>query len=139
MDNIDVRVYGTTQDLKLYSKYVSKALKTNISDGINSLSQVNMQDSNTKYIIKWNFDLQGQTITIPENCLLEFDGGSISNGTLVGDDTYVISYYDDVFHDVNLEGSFIYTRSMPTISILTEAEYDALDHYDNSTIYFVKE
>lgn len=41
-------------------------------------------DPDTKYIIKHNFDLGGETIEMPENCILEFDGGSLKNGTLTG-------------------------------------------------------
>jgi len=39
---------------------------------------------NYKYIIKWDFDLGGQTIKVPKNCILEFDGGSLKNGTIIG-------------------------------------------------------
>lgn len=46
---------------------------------------------NTKYIVKHDFDLGGQSITLPENCILEIDGGSISNGTLVGDNTVLVN------------------------------------------------
>lgn len=35
------------------------------------------------FVIKENYDLGGRTSTIPKNCSLRFEGGSISNGTLV--------------------------------------------------------
>lgn len=35
---------------------------------------------NTIYEIRYNFDLNGETINIPENCILKFEGGSLSNG-----------------------------------------------------------
>lgn len=44
----------------------------------------------TKYTIKHNFDLEGQTIELPPNCILAIDGGVIYNGTLVGDDSVLI-------------------------------------------------
>jgi hypothetical protein len=44
----------------------------------------------TKYTIKHNFDLEGQTIELPPNCILAIDGGMIYNGTLVGDDSILI-------------------------------------------------
>jgi hypothetical protein len=62
---------------------------------------------NVKYVIKWNFDLNGETINIPENCLIEFDGGSVSNGTLVGNNTTLIcaQSIDDVIK-TSLEGTW---------------------------------
>ena len=46
---------------------------------------------NTKYIVKHNFNLNGQTLNIPENCIIEIDGGSIQNGTLVGNHTILLN------------------------------------------------
>lgn len=37
---------------------------------------------NTIYEIRYNFDLDGQSIEIPENCILKFNGGKIINGTI---------------------------------------------------------
>jgi len=42
---------------------------------------------NTIYIIQYDYDLNGKTITIPEGCVLEFDGGSLNNGIIVGQNT----------------------------------------------------
>ena len=35
------------------------------------------------YVIRWDFDLKGETVIIPENCVLKFVGGSLCNGTIV--------------------------------------------------------
>ena len=45
-------------------------------------------EPNTKYVIKWDFNLNGETVTVPENCILEFDGGTLKNGTIIGQDTF---------------------------------------------------
>jgi len=37
------------------------------------------------YQIEHNYDLCGETLKIPRGCVLEFCGGSISNGTLEAD------------------------------------------------------
>ena len=37
---------------------------------------------NTIYEIRYNFDLNGASVTIPSGCVLKFVGGSISNGSL---------------------------------------------------------
>ena len=38
--------------------------------------------SNTIYEVRYNFDLDGASVTIPAGCTLKFDGGSIINGTI---------------------------------------------------------
>lgn len=37
---------------------------------------------NTIYEIRYDFDLDGGTVNIPENCTLKFEGGSLNNGIL---------------------------------------------------------
>ena len=37
---------------------------------------------NTIYEIRYDFDLNGETINVPENCTLKFNGGSLNNGIL---------------------------------------------------------
>lgn len=39
---------------------------------------------NTIYEIRYDFDLNGQEITIPEGCILKFNGGSIKGGNITG-------------------------------------------------------
>ena len=53
-----------------------------------------------------------KALVLPEKSLIQFDGGSISNGTLVGKDTIVISYQDneDIFKNVDLKGTFVFTK-----------------------------
>jgi hypothetical protein len=40
-----------------------------------------LTQTNTIYVIQYDFTLTGD-VTIPENCILKFDGGSLSNGVL---------------------------------------------------------
>lgn len=61
------------------------------------LTQDMINEPNTIYEIRYDFDLNGATITIPENCTLKFEGGSLSNGVLqlnstdiVSDDSYIL-------------------------------------------------
>lgn len=63
--------------------YSSKVLKA----GMPFSAQIT--DEDTKYIIKYDFDLDGETITIPENCTLDFDGGSVNNGCIIGNNTFL--------------------------------------------------
>lgn len=67
-------------------------------------SQVTQQ--NTIYVIQYDFDLGGESVTIPENCVLEFDGGSLRNGTLVGNNTY-LKYNAPFLYNCVLTRTFI--------------------------------
>ncbi len=48
----------------------------------NLLSQDMIPTEDTIYILQYDYDLNGQTITVPNNRIILFEGGSISNGTL---------------------------------------------------------
>ena len=51
-----------------------------------------INEPNTRYVIQYDFDLNEQEITIPENCILEFDGGSISGAyTITCNNTEIIN------------------------------------------------
>lgn len=43
-----------------------------------------INQSNTVYEIRYEFDLGGAEVTIPEGCVLKFEGGKLKNGTLSG-------------------------------------------------------
>lgn len=49
--------------------------------GVNVLVQKMMLKPNTIYHIQYDYDLMGQTINVPNNSVLLFEGGSLSNGT----------------------------------------------------------
>ena len=79
-------------------------LKKNMVGGVNTLTKAAFEDSegndrgNTIYVIQYDFTL-GEDITVPENCVLEFDGGSVSgNGT--GKNTITGSYTQIIAQDV---------------------------------------
>lgn len=60
-----------------------KILRKNIVDGKNLLTQDMINEPNTRYIIQYDFDLNEQEITIPEDCILDFQGGSFNNGSII--------------------------------------------------------
>ena len=76
-----------------------KILRKNIQtiDGVrkNILTQNMINKPNTIYEIRYDFDLNGKEITIPENCVLKFNGGSLSNGTIKGNRTSFVSMQND--------------------------------------------
>lgn len=64
--------------------------------------------SNCIYKIIYNFDLNGETLTLPSNCTLDFQGGSFSNGTIVGSNTKIESGLTKIFGtDITLSGTWI--------------------------------
>ena len=83
-------------------------LRKNMVNGVNTLTQSMIDQANTIYVIQYDFTLD-EDITIPANCVLEFDGGSISasgnNDTITGNNTSLTGNYS--FKDINLEGSFL--------------------------------
>lgn len=81
--------------------------KKNIVNGVNTLTQEMMSDANTIYVIQYDFTL-GEDITVPENCVLEFEGGSISGAyTLIGNNTAIEAPLYKIFNDdVLFNGSY---------------------------------
>lgn len=56
-------------------------------------------EANTIYEIRYEFNLEGAEVTIPEGCVLKFDGGKIFNGEVVFDNTKLqgtIRCYTDI-------------------------------------------
>lgn len=59
-------------------------LTPKILKGKNTLTQDMLSRPNTHYIIQHDYDLNDSEIIIPENCLLDFQGGSFINGIIKG-------------------------------------------------------
>lgn len=64
-----------------YNSMDKVVLEMNMVKGVNTLTQSMINKANTIYIIRYDYVL-GEEITIPSNCVLEFNGGSLSNGVL---------------------------------------------------------
>ena len=79
-----------------------KILRKNIVDGNNILTQDMINEPNTIYEIRYDFDLNGQEIIVPDNCVLKFEGGYLSNGTLLGELCFSGDYID-VLRDISLQ------------------------------------
>ena len=67
----------------------------------------------TTYSINKDIDLHGKTLVVPRGCSLIFNGGSIKNGTLKGNDTRLINlkedcllcYFEGTFSDLSINVS----------------------------------
>lgn len=75
----------------------------------NVLLQSMLSGKDKIFVVQSDYELLGSTITIPEGCLLELDGGSIKNGSLKGA-FQVKDSYKQLFDNVNfvLDESFLY-------------------------------
>lgn len=62
--------------------------------------------SNVIYRINNDIDLGGETLTIPANCTLDFQGGSFSNGTITGNNTKIISGLQKIFNSITINGTW---------------------------------
>lgn len=72
----------------------------------NLLTQNMVGKENTIYIIQYDYDLNGQTVIIPDGCVLRFDGGSISNGELRGTQTVIDSSPITIFNNLSVTGTW---------------------------------
>ena len=73
-------------------------LRKNLVEGVNTLTQSMINKSNTIYVIQYDFTLS-ENLTVPENCVLEFDGGSLSgNVTITGHNTVIEASITNIFN-----------------------------------------
>jgi hypothetical protein len=83
-----VAIVGGIQYEEPSATYKRVILKSNLPFA----SQVT--ESNRLYVIKWDFDLGGETVNIPSNCILQFEGGVLRNGTVSLNNTRIWPCYD---------------------------------------------
>lgn len=72
----------------------------------NIITPVMINQPNTIYEIRYDFDLDGATIEIKEGCTLKFDGGSLKNGKVVGNDTNLL-YNATIFTNIIIAGTWL--------------------------------
>lgn len=85
--NGTLQLANKTYDKQSFSGLGRVYLRKNIVGDKNVLTQAMINKANTIYVIQYDYDLKEANINIPENCVLQFDGGSLSNGTIVGNNT----------------------------------------------------
>lgn len=118
--NGDVTNFGDEEDITNVINEVTKLGVLKFKDRSNVNSQLgyrilrkdksiieSIDSDNTIYEIRYNFDLGGETLDIPSNCVLYFNGGVLSNGTLNGNGTRIISSLSKIFNEnIKLSGVF---------------------------------
>lgn len=104
--NVTEVVLDKTYDPVNYSGLGRVVLKKKKAvNGKNILTQDMINQPNTIYIIQYDFDLNNNIINIPIGCVLKFEGGSLIDGTLVGNNTNIDASAVTIFNEnVNISG-----------------------------------
>lgn len=89
--NGTLQLANKTYDKQSFSGLGRVYLRKNIVGDKNVLTQAMINKANTIYVIQYDYDLKEASINIPENCVLQFDGGSLSNGNVIGNGTSIES------------------------------------------------
>lgn len=128
---------GYVYDGKLYSYSSSDGLTEVEGQQKNVLTQEMINDENTIYHIQYDYDLQGETINIPDDCVLLFEGGSICNGSIVGANTSIISATTRMpFVDIEQSGTFItYANSDKVLEIEHTLDDLSLSKANSDEVY----
>lgn len=97
----------------------------------NLLTQEMIDKENTIYIIQYDYNLNGQTITIPEGCTLQFEGGSINNGTINCSEDITIWQYNG---DTVINGEYTNATNKPSYG--TTEDRPSLYNSNVGVLYF---
>ena len=82
-------------------------IRENDSDVYNSTTYSTDDGTYTVYHIKYEFDLNNGSVTVPERSILKFEGGCLKNGTLVGNNTKVeVDGTYTIFDNMSFSGTF---------------------------------
>lgn len=108
----------------VYSGLGRKILRKNMVNGVNVLTQdmfykgeIGSMAPNTNniFVIQYDYDLNNSTIEIPENCVLQFDGGSLRNGTINLNDCYINAGLNQIFNNIKLNNINTYNGDLEVI------------------------
>ena len=101
-------------------------------DERNIITQEDINKVDTIYEIRYDFDLDGKTITIPKNCVLYFTSGKFYNGSISMDNTIVSTLYEDILSEINISGNYYNIQKyIKDTKSLFQANLDKL----NDTVY----
>lgn len=79
--------------------------------------------ANTIYEIRYDFDLHGEEVSIPNNCLINFMGGKLSNGTLRGLSMNNPSYA--VFDNIVIDGINAQSVDIRWFGAISDLQYSS--------------
>lgn len=73
----------------------------------NILTSAMISQPNTIYEIRYDFDLNGETVQMNEGCTLRFEGGSLNNGILKCDNTIINNANFVVLNNCSFRGTIL--------------------------------
>lgn len=109
-DNQTLKLKDKEYAPKDYSGMGRVYLRKHYVNGVNTLTQHMMRKPNTIYIIQYDYCLAGQMIEVPENCVLDFQGGSLRNGIINCHNTIIRNQFKG---STTLIGSYILEDALP--------------------------
>lgn len=117
-----------------------KILRKNIVDGKNILTQDMINQANTVYEIRYDYDLNDVEITIPQNCILQFNGGSFDNGALVCNNTFIkgnnclklINIKGDIYNNIIYSDWFCMVKI--SVNEFMNDSYSDISDYNNTVM-----
>lgn len=119
-----------------------KILRKNFVGGKNVLTQDMINEENTVYEIRYDFDLNEKEIVILNGCILIFNGGSLKNGTLNGNNTKLDSNNDSIiFYNIEFKGIFYNIKTSWIGDIINNdslSRFIIIDVTNDITINYVK-
>lgn len=102
----DIKIGATTSGNKV--KFVNTNIDGTLASKViiaNKLSDFTQE--NTIYKITTDLNLNTAILELPANCTLDFQGGSISNGTIIGSNTKIKAGLNKIFDtNITLNGSW---------------------------------
>ena len=100
--------------VSLQAKVINNIMPKRVEVVTSSSFSNQVRYSDTYYIIKDIIDLRGETVNIPNGCTLKIEGGWLTNGIIIGFDTYIeASPYTIFSNTLQLAGSFVASEAYP--------------------------
>lgn len=84
----------------------------------NIITPIMINQPNTIYEIRYDFDLNGETIEMQEKCILKFHGGKLKNGSIKGNNTQIKATPSLIFNNVTFSGRWRIYNYFPEWFIL---------------------
>ena len=104
--------HQSLKEVRLGFNIVKSTNKSGTTIEKNILTQGMLNQINTRYVILYDYDLNGAEIIIPKGCILEFQGGSLSNGILVGNNTSISANITKIFNtNISFSGKWAVKES----------------------------
>lgn len=101
----DIKIGATTSGNKV--KFVNTNIDGTLASKViiaNKLSDFTQE--NTIYKITTDLNLNTAILELPANCTLDFQGGSFSNGTIIGSNTKIRSGLNVIFNNITIGGTW---------------------------------